>query len=170
MSRDEHADLAQDMVLTCAVLTTSDTRTLETDRSGQLMRSLLEDDGHQVPFHRVVTDDIMLIRKALDDALDQVPDVILCNGGTGISKRDSTYEAVEPLLEKVLPGFGELFRMLSYEEIGPATILSRAIAGVYKDTLIFCTPGSTGAVRLAMERLIVPEIRHFVWEILRHAQ
>ena len=93
--------------------------------------------------------------------------VILTNGGTGIARRDSTFEAIDALIEKRLPGFGELFRMLSYAEIGPAAMLSRATAGTFGAALIFCLPGSTGAVRLAMERLIIPELPHLVWETLR---
>ena len=166
MGYDEHRRLSRDTPVACAVLTVSDTRTEETDRSGRLMRDLLTEAGHAVGRYRIVPDDVDAIREALDDAAAEA-DVALFNGGTGISKRDSTFEAVSARLEKTLPGFGELFRMLSFEEIGAGAMLSRATAGVYRDTVVFCTPGSTNAVRLAMERLIVPELEHLVWELIR---
>ena len=154
MGYPEHQRLSRDTPVACAVLTVSDTRTVESDRSGALMRQLLDEAEHTIVLYRIVPDDVEAIRYALDEAAS-VADVSLFNGGTGISKRDSTYEAVSERLEKTLPGFGELFRMLSFEEIGAGAMLSRATAGVYRDTVVFCTPGSTNAVRLAMERLIV---------------
>ncbi|MED5073928.1 molybdenum cofactor biosynthesis protein MoaB [Anoxybacillus geothermalis] len=150
----------------CKVITVSDTRTEETDRSGRLMIELLTEAGHEVVGYEIVKDEADAIRTAVLDGCRR-PDVdaVLTNGGTGIAKRDVTIETVKALLEKELVGFGELFRFLSYtEDIGPAAMLSRAVAGVAMDTAVFCTPGSTGAVRLAMTKLILPELRHVVRE------
>lgn len=152
-------------VARCAVLTVSDTRTVETDTSGQLMRALLEEAGHQVASHRIVPDEAAVISTEVAAGIaDAEVDAVLITGGTGISPRDVTIEAVTPLLEKILPGFGELFRMLSFEEIGPAALLSRAVAGVAGGTAVFASPGSRGAVRLAMSRLILPELGHIIKE------
>lgn len=145
--------------LAVAVLTVSDTRTLETDSSGALAVELLEQAGHRVAARRIVTDDASLIRDAVaawvrDDGLD----VVIVTGGTGITARDVTPEALAPLSDKALPGFGELFRMLSYADIGAAAIQSRAEAFLARGTLVFALPGSTGAVRLALEQLIVPQL------------
>ncbi|MED4299437.1 MogA/MoaB family molybdenum cofactor biosynthesis protein [Geobacillus stearothermophilus] len=151
----------------CKVITVSDTRTEETDRSGRLMIELLTEAGHEVVGYEIVKDEADAIREAVLDGCRR-PDVdaVLTNGGTGIAKRDVTIETVGALLEKELVGFGELFRFLSYtEDIGPAAMLSRAVAGVAMDTAVFCTPGSTGAVRLAMTKLILPELGHVVREI-----
>ncbi|RMF61675.1 MAG: molybdenum cofactor biosynthesis protein MoaB [Bacteroidetes bacterium] len=166
MSYTKHKAAARDVPVRCAVVTVSDTRTEETDTSGALMRRRLAEEGHDVVHYVLVPDEPDLIAEHLDALAGKV-EVILFNGGTGISRRDTTYEALSARMEKTLPGFGELFRMLSYEEIGPGAMLSRATAGVYRDTLIFATPGSTNAVRLALERLILPELRHLVWELLR---
>lgn len=151
----------------CKVITVSDTRTEETDRSGRLMIELLTEAGHEVVGYEIVKDEADAIREAvLDGCCHADVDAVLTNGGTGIAKRDVTIETVKALLEKELVGFGELFRFLSYtEDIGPAAMLSRAVAGVAMDTAVFCTPGSTGAVRLAMTKLILPELRHVVREI-----
>ncbi|MED3842353.1 MogA/MoaB family molybdenum cofactor biosynthesis protein [Geobacillus stearothermophilus] len=151
----------------CKVITVSDTRTEETDRSGRLMIELLTEAGHEVVGYEIVKDEADAIREAvLDGCRHADVDAVLTNGGTGIAKRDVTIETVKALLEKELVGFGELFRFLSYtEDIGPAAMLSRAVAGVAMDTAVFCTPGSTGAVRLAMTKLILPELRHVVREI-----
>jgi len=167
MGAEEHKKQARQPV-TCAVITVSDTRTEANDTSGRAMRELLEQAGHRVGLHRIVKDEPELIRQLLAElaAAGRVQAVLL-NGGTGISRRDTTYEAIAGLLEKRLDGFGELFRVLSYEEIGPAAMLSRATAGTYRDLIVFSTPGSTAAVRLAMEKLIVPELSHLVWEIWR---
>ncbi len=151
----------------CGVITISDTRTPETDTSGAAIRSALEGHGHTIVRYAVARDEpaeIVVLVRELAAAGCQA---ILTNGGTGIARRDSTFEAIDGLLEKRLPGFGELFRMLSYADIGPAAMLSRATAGTFGDALIFCLPGSTGAVRLGMEKLILPELPHLVWEILR---
>ncbi len=154
--------------VTCAIITASDTRTPETDTSGRTIREQLEAAGHQVVFHEIVRDEPSLIEAAIHRIIATTPALaILINGGTGIAKRDTTYDAVTGLLEKTLPGFGEIFRVLSYEQVGPAAMLSRATAGVYSNRLIFSMPGSTNAVKLALEKLIVPELDHLVWEILR---
>ncbi|WP_134684685.1 MogA/MoaB family molybdenum cofactor biosynthesis protein [Brevibacillus migulae] len=166
MSSQEHKAQAPVMV-TCMVITVSDTRTEETDKSGQTMKQHLTEAGHRTVLYEIVRDEPAEITAAIERGI-QHPDVqvILLNGGTGISKRDTTYEAVKALLEKEMPGFGEIFRMLSYtEDIGSAAILSRAIAGVYQGKAIFSTPGSTGAVKLAMTKLIIPELGHVVREL-----
>ncbi len=163
MSTPSHHTSAQNTQVRCAVLTVSDTRTPETDTSGALMRSRLTEAGFVVQAHAIVPDDGPRILALLEEWVDQV-DAILLNGGTGISPRDGTFEAVSGILDKTLPGFGEIFRMLSYEEVGAAAMLSRAVAGLYRGTFIFSTPGSTNAVKLAMDKLIIPELKHLVWE------
>lgn len=152
----------------CAVLTISDTRTEENDKSGQFIRNALQSAGHEVALYRIVKDDPDQIRAFVEDAASSGGiQAVLANGGTGISSRDGTYETFAALFEKNLDGFGELFRMLSYEEIGAAAMLSRAAAGTCRGMAIFSMPGSTGAVRLAMERLILPELGHVVRELSR---
>lgn len=148
------------------VLTVSDTRTEADDESGRLCRRLTEAAGHEVVGHEIVPDDPDRLRARLTALRDggQV-DVVLLSGGTGISRRDTTYEAVSGLLTRRLDGFGELFRALSYAEIGSRAMASRAIAGVAGDILIFAMPGSTKAVRLAMEKLVAPELGHLVGEL-----
>ena len=151
----------------CGVITISDTRTPEDDTSGAAIRAALEGSGHTVARYHVVKDEPAQIVALVRELADAGCQAILTSGGTGIARRDSTFEAIDGLLEKRLPGFGELFRMLSYAEIGPAAMLSRATAGTFGDTLIFCMPGSPAAVRLALEKLILPELPHMVWELLR---
>lgn len=149
--------------LSYAVLTISDTRTIDTDSSGQLIIDSMNRAGHRLLDRRIVPDDPTDICAAVGQLCAVADlDVILATGGTGISPRDQTPEAIEPLLDVPLPGFGEMFRVLSYEEIGPATMLSRAMAGRIGRVLIFCLPGSSNAVRLAMEKLLVPELPHLV--------
>jgi molybdenum cofactor biosynthesis protein B len=163
----EHRAAAPEAVR-CAVLTVSDTRTVETDASGALIRELLEGAGHAVVDYRIVADDPGTIREVVGEWAERPAmqvQAILSNGGTGIAGRDTTYDALAALLEKRLDGFGELFRMLSYEEIGAAAMLSRAVAGVYRGRLVVAMPGSRNAVRLAMTRLIVPELGHLIYEI-----
>jgi molybdenum cofactor biosynthesis protein B len=149
-----------------AVLTISDTRTQEDDRSGQLIRTNLSWRGHTIADYAIVKDDAAQIVETIRAWLgrDDI-DAIITNGGTGIAGRDTTYEAISGLLERRLDGFGELFRMLSWSEIGAAAMLSRAVAGVASGKAIFCTPGSSNAVKLAMEKLIGPELGHVVHEI-----
>jgi molybdopterin adenylyltransferase len=151
----------------CKVITISDTRTVDTDKSGKLMVQLLQEAGHEVVDYEIVKDEKTAIREAiLAGCANQNIDAVLTNGGTGIAKRDVTIEIVKEIIEKEIVGFGELFRMLSYtEDIGSGAILSRAIAGVANDTAIFSTPGSTGAVKLAMIKLILPELAHVIREI-----
>uniref|UniRef100_A0A7U3YD51 Molybdenum cofactor biosynthesis protein B n=1 Tax=Geobacillus sp. (strain Y4.1MC1) TaxID=581103 RepID=A0A7U3YD51_GEOS0 len=166
MSTQEHKREAPKIVR-CKVITISDTRTEDTDKSGKLMIDLLKEADHEVVSYEIVKDEKEAIRAAVLRGCEQADiDVVLTNGGTGIAKRDVTIETVKEIIEKEIVGFGELFRMLSYtEDIGSAAILSRAIAGVANDTAIFSTPGSSGAVRLAMTKLILPEIGHVVREI-----
>ncbi len=143
----------------CVVITCSDTRTAENDTSGQLMQRLLKEHGHQVSSYHLVKDEPTEIRTLIKTAAeDEDVQAILINGGTGISRRDSTFEAVDGLLEKRLDGFGEIFRYLTYQDIGSSAIMSRATAGVFRGHVIISTPGSEGAVRLAMEKLILPEL------------
>jgi molybdopterin adenylyltransferase len=164
-SVDEHR-AADPGIIRCAVLTLSDTRTEETDTSGRFIRDALADAGHVVAEYRILKDDpdsiAALVRQWADDP---GIDVVLSNGGTGIARRDSTYDALAGMLDKRIDGFGELFRMLSWEEIGAAAMLSRAVAGTIGDTLVVAMPGSSNAVRLAMEKLVLPELRHLVYEL-----
>ncbi|MBU8916737.1 MogA/MoaB family molybdenum cofactor biosynthesis protein [Bacillus sp. FJAT-29953] len=166
MSIHEHRKSAQVQV-NCKVITVSDTRDKETDKSGRLMRDLLEEAGHKVVEYCIVKDEALPIQEEILKGCERSDiDVILTNGGTGIAKRDVTIETVQSLLEKEMTGFGEIFRILSYQEdIGSAAILSRAVAGVIKNKAVFSTPGSSGAVKLAMNKLILPEIGHVVKEI-----
>jgi molybdopterin adenylyltransferase len=152
--------------INCAVITVSDTRVAETDRSGQLLQQHLQKAGHLLVIYQILKDEPQQIQSTLV-ALCQRSDleVIILNGGTGIAPRDTTYDAIERLLDKVLPGFGELFRWLSYQEIGSRAIASRAIAGVCRGKLVFSLPGSTNAVELAVERLILPELVHLVGQL-----
>jgi molybdopterin adenylyltransferase len=154
-------------IVRCKIITVSDTRTQDTDKSGKLMHQYLEESHHQVNAYDIVKDEQIEIKRAIENGIQQTDiDAILINGGTGIAKRDVTIEVIENMLDKEIPGFGEIFRMLSYtEDIGSAAILSRATAGVVQDKAIFATPGSSGAVKLAMEKLIIPELGHVIREI-----
>lgn len=167
-SVDEHRSEAPDQV-SCMVVTVSDTRTEDNDYSGQLMKELLEKNGYQVIRYTIVKDDYDGIRQLLREAAsDRGIEAVLLSGGTGIAPRDNTYEAVRSLLNKEMPGFGEIFRYLSFtEDIGSAAILSRAIAGTVSNMAVFSMPGSKGAVKLAMERIIIPELRHVMREIYK---
>ena len=154
-----------------AVLTISDTRTAETDTSGNIIIDSMQKAGHEVVYRDIVKDDALQIKKSLERLLaDAGVDAIVTTGGTGISARDTTYEVVIRMLDRQLDGFGELFRMLSYEEVGAAAILSRAVAGAAGSKFVACLPGSTNAVRLAMEKLLVPEIPHVVFELRKHGK
>lgn len=149
-----------------AVLTVSDTRSKEDDSSGQLIREHLGFRGHQLKGYEIVPDDGDQIQNQLESWLaDADVHAIIVNGGTGIAGRDVTFPTVSSLIQKQMPGFGELFRMLSWQEVGSASMLSRAIAGVHERTVIFSIPGSSNAVRLALEKLIGPELGHVVHEI-----
>ena len=167
MSHIEHRAAAATSVR-CYVLTISDSRTEATDTSGRVIQDLLSGNGHQVTGRQILPDDPARVRAALRAQLAN-PDVqaILTTGGTGISSRDNSYEAIDSLLEKRLTGFGELFRALSYQEIGAAAILSRACAGTSHGKVILSVPGSEHAVRLAMTKLILPELGHLVREAAR---
>jgi molybdopterin adenylyltransferase len=159
---DEHKAEAPRSVR-CFVLTVSDTRTADTDKSGEAIATLLERAGHAVVARIIVPDDAAQVKGTIERQLatGQV-DVVVSTGGTGISSRDSTFEAVDSLLEKRLDGFGELFRMLSYQDIGAAAMMSRATAGLAAGRIVIALPGSEAAVRLAMEKLVLPELGHLV--------
>jgi molybdopterin adenylyltransferase len=155
------------IAINCAVITISDTRTPETDRSGELINQLLRSAGHNICTYQIIPDEPDQIRAQLDLAINHDPKIraIIFNGGTGISPRDHTYDAIASSLTKMLPGFGEIFRSLSYQEIGSRAISSRAIAGVYQQLLVFSIPGSSGAVKLGLEQLILPELVHLVTQL-----
>jgi molybdenum cofactor biosynthesis protein B len=152
----------------CWVLTVSDTKTPETDTSGQLIQKLLLDAGHQVVGATIVRDEPKDVQRVIREACarDDVR-AVLVTGGTGVTSRDSTYEAIEALLDKRLPGFGELFRMLSYQEIGAAAMMSRAQLGVHARRIVVSMPGSPNACRLALEKLVIPELSHLIREVSR---
>jgi len=152
----------------CFVLTISDSKTLETDTSGVLIRELLSGAGHTVVGHAIVKDEPTQVGAVIREGCSNPAlQVFVLTGGTGVTSRDSTFEAVEAMLDKRLTGFGELFRMLSYQEIGAAAMLSRAQAGVVKGRALFSLPGSPNACRLALDKLIIPELGHLVREISR---
>ena len=147
----------------CAVITVSDTRTVENDSSGQTIVELLQQAGHKVVGRSIVADEPSEITEQVHNfAQASEVEAILLTGGTGIASRDQTPDAVAKLITKDLPGYGELLRMLSYQEIGAAAMLSRAIGGLVEQTLVLTMPGSTAAVRLAMEKLILPELKHLI--------
>ncbi len=169
MGHHEHQEHARKQVV-CWVVTLSDTRNEETDVSGKLMVERLEQNGHIVAKKIILPDEPEQLEALLREGIaSDETQAILCNGGTGISARDRSYEAVERVLEKRLDGFGELFRVLSYEEIGSAAMMSRAVAGIANGTAIFSVPGSKHAAELAMTRLILPELGHIIWELTKHA-
>jgi molybdenum cofactor biosynthesis protein B len=172
MSADLHRTLARDTPVACAVVTASDTRTEADDTSGALLCDGVREAGHTLEFYRIVPDDGEAIRAVLLHLAGRV-EAVITTGGTGIGRRDRTIEVANRLIQKPLPGFGELFRMLSFQEVGAAAMLSRATAGLYgpedgdPETLLFCCPGSTAAVDLALHRLILPDLQHLVWESVR---
>jgi molybdopterin adenylyltransferase len=154
-----------------AVLTISDTRTPENDTGGDTIEELMRGAGHEIVERRIVRDDAARIRTEIVNLLARPDaDAVITTGGTGISARDTTYEVVDRMIEKKLDGFGEVFRALSYEEIGAAAILSRAVAGTVGTKLVACLPGSRNAVRLAVEKLLVPEIAHVIFELRKHQE
>lgn len=164
-SVQQHRAAAADS-LTIGVITVSDTRTLDDDTGGELIVEMLTSNGHTIAARLIVTDDReQIVNAVLDLEGNPAVDAIITTGGTGIARRDVTYEAVCSILDRQIDGFGELFRMLSWEEIGSAAMLSRATAGAIGSTAIFSVPGSRNAIRLAMEQLILPEIAHVVFEI-----
>ena len=152
----------------CWVLTVSDTKTPNTDTSGQLIRKLLTDAGHQVVGSSIVRDEPKDVQRVIREACaNDAVRAVLVTGGTGVTSRDSTYEAIEAMLDKRLPGFGELFRMLSYQEIGSAAMMSRAQLGVHARRIVVSMPGSPNACRLALEKLVIPELSHLIREVSR---
>jgi molybdenum cofactor biosynthesis protein B len=169
MAYQEHQISAKTINARCAVVTLSDTRTIQTDVSGKRIAELLIADGHSVGEQRVIRDDAEALRGVLTEllGLDEIH-AILTTGGTGVSRRDQTVGVTESILETPLPGFGELFRMLSWAEIGSGAMLSRAIGGIARGKAVFAMPGSTAAVELAMTKLILPELRHILFEAGKH--
>lgn len=160
-----HPD-TENITVKCAVVTVSDTRNPETDKSGKLIQDLLLSADHIIADYQILKDEPAQIQAYIESiSKNQNIDVIIINGGTGIAPRDTTYDAIANLLEKTLPGFGEIFRFLSYQEIGSRAIASRAVAGTYRNKLIFSLPGSSNAVSLGMGKLILPEIIHLVTQI-----
>jgi molybdenum cofactor biosynthesis protein B len=152
----------------CAVVTVSDTRTEATDTGGRAIVELLREKGHDIVDKTIVRDEPVLVRALVERyLLDERVQAVITTGGTGITSRDGTFEVVTSLLEKTLTGFGELFRMLSYEEIGAAAMMSRAVAGVARRRVVIALPGSEHAVRLAMTKLVLPEIGHLIREVSR---
>lgn len=168
MGAPDHRQKAGQGAVTVGLVTVSDSRTPETDENGLYLRQTFESLGHLIGGYHIVKDEPDQVAAVLDE-LCALPgmQVVIFNGGTGIAPRDTTYDVIARKLEKTLPGFGELFRMLSYEQVGAAAMLSRATAGTYRGKLIFSTPGSPKAVRLALEKLILPELNHLAWEIAR---
>ena len=165
MRSTPHPDIKSKSIA-CAVVTVSDTRTVATDRSGKSISQLLEAAGHEVKYYSIIQDEPDQIKEILLylSSLGEM-EALIFNGGTGIAPRDNTYEAISSLLQKTLPGFGELFRFLSYQEIGSRALASRAVAGIYAQKLIFSLPGSTNAVKLALSKLILPELVHLVGQL-----
>jgi molybdopterin adenylyltransferase len=168
MAHHNHRQQAPTSV-TCMVMTISDTRTEATDVSGRYLRETLTHHGHEVLAYHLTPDEPEAIAPRLREGVETPAiQAVLCTGGTGISFRDCSYETVVRMLDKRLDGFGELFRMLSYQEIGSAAMLSRAVAGIIGETVVFSMPGSKHAVMLALEKLILPELGHLVWELRKH--
>ena len=166
MKYQSHPD-RKDRALQCVVITVSDNRTEETDKSGQLIQELLSDAGHEIAAYGIVKDEPTAIKAQIQQLCNNMPlDVLILSGGTEIAPRDTTYDALTEILDKTLPGFGEIFRCLSYQDIGSRAIASRAIAGIYQGKLVFSLPGSTNEVKLGMKELILPEIAHLV-ELLK---
>lgn len=148
-----------------SIITISDRRSLNEDETGAFIRELLDKEKFEVIHHIIVRNSIEEIKRELMKVVNSDTDVIVTCGGTGVSKRDLTVEAIEPLLEKRLEGFGDIFRMLSYSRIGSAAIMTRATAGIIRDKVIFCLPGSPDAVEMAMKEIIIREVKHLIWEM-----
>lgn len=163
-SSERHRTLAaREGPVPVAVVTVSDSRTPETDVNGAWLRDAIAAAGHRPAGYRLVRDDAAAVGAALEEAAGGEARVVVFNGGTGIAPRDTTYDVLAARIERPIPGFGELFRMLSWEQVGAAAMLSRATAGLYRGVVVFSLPGSPAAVRLAWERLIAPELRHVAW-------
>ena len=150
-----------------AIITVSDTRTAETDVNGIWLREQIVALGHEVTAYRLIRDEPDQVAAVLEELAGTAARILLWNGGTGIAPRDTTFDVLSKKMEKTLPGFGEIFRMLSFEVVGAAAMLSRATAGVYKGKLVVSTPGSPNAVQLAWKRLLAPELEHLAWEVIR---
>ena len=166
MSYQQHHSDAKQIAARCAIITLSDTRTIETDTSGKRIAELLKTAGHTVADHRVIPDDAEGFANLLNELIARSGvDAILTTGGTGISQRDQAISVVESILDSCLPGFGELFRMLSWQQIASGAMLTRATAGIARGKPVFALPGSTAAVELAMTKLIIPELRHILHQI-----
>lgn len=167
MGHHEHEELSRSSI-DFSVLTFTDSRNEATDKSGKIIIDMLVAAGHRLNSYSVVREDTDSMRACLEETLDDArTQAVICNGGTGLSSRDNSIEVVRPMLDKELEGFGEIFRLLSFQQIGAAAIMSRATAGIIGKKPIFCLPGSTKAVRLAMQRIIVPQLAHLVWEAMR---
>lgn len=165
-SSDEHRQAAAAITARCAIVTLSDTRGVADDKSGQTIIDRLTHAGHWIEDYVVLKDDAAPLEAHLKHLLNHPRiDAIFTNGGTGISQRDSTIAVVDRLLDQPLPGFGELFRMLSFQQVGSAAMLSRATGGVAKSKLLFALPGSSKAVELAMDKLLLPELKHLIFEL-----
>ena len=167
-STQQHREIAaEEGPVSVAIVTVSDSRTPETDTNAMFLREQLEAEGNSVTAYQIIKDEPDQVSDVLDKMAGTDAQVILFNGGTGIAPRDTTFDVLNRKLEKTLPGFGELFRMFSYDQVGAAAMLSRATAGVYRGKVVISTPGSNAAVRLAWEKLIGPELQHLAWEVGR---
>ena len=167
-STEEHRGIAAELgALDCAVVVVSDSRTEKTDRSGDVAVELIEAAGHRLVGRELIKNDPAAIQAKFRDYTGDRSDFVVFCGGTGLGRRDLTVETVTPLLDKVLDGYGEAFRRFSWDEIGTAAIMSRAVGGAAQGTIVACTPGSTNALRLALEKLLLPELRHLVREANR---
>lgn len=168
-SAEQHREIAaeQEQTVRFAIVTVSDSRTPETDTNYHFLSDAIKAAGHEIAGYRIVKDEAIEVEDALEEMVQSEAQIIMFNGGTGIAKRDRTYDVLVRKIEKEMNGFGEIFRMLSYDQVGAAAMLSRATAGVYKGKLIISTPGSPAAVQLAWEKLILPEIHHLAWELVR---
>lgn len=167
-STEQHREAAAEQgPVKVAIVTVSDTRTPETDKNAVYLREQLANDGNSVAAYRIIKDEPDQVEAILDEMAETDARVILFNGGTGIAPRDTTFDVLSRKLEKTLPGFGELFRVFSYDQVGAAAILSRATAGVYRGKVVISTPGSSAAVQLAWEKLVGPELQHLAWEVGR---
>lgn len=167
-STQQHREIAAEQgPVSVAIVTVSDSRTPETDTNAAFLREQLESDDNSVTAYQIIKDEPDQVADVLDKMAETDAQIIIFNGGTGIAPRDTTFDVLNRKLEKTLPGFGELFRMFSYDQVGAAAMLSRATAGVYKGKVVISTPGSNAAVRLAWEKLIGPELEHLAWEVGR---
>ncbi|MCL6526291.1 MogA/MoaB family molybdenum cofactor biosynthesis protein [Meiothermus granaticius] len=167
-STDQHRKIAHSKgPVALAIVTVSDTRTPESDTNFHYLRPEIERLGHSVVGYRLIKDEPEQVEAALEEMVNRGAQVILFNGGTGIAPRDTTFDVLSRKLEKTMPGFGELFRMLSYGEVGSAAMLSRATAGTYRRRVVISTPGSPNAVQVAWTKLIAPELEHLAWEVAR---